>query len=536
VLAIVPYAVGLQKSTLPPDYYGLALYPGAIVALTIGWGLDRCLGAWADFPWQHPTRWPAALTKRLTGWWGLPLYGLGFGLAAASPLFTEFRSDLTALNFLLMIPLFGWAIARFRLRGWLLALGVAGHLAAVYYLDFLGWWRYPAWAWLRFMPVTLLTAGAALFIEWQRGEGSPLDWRHRQRGWSRPLYWLLLFDMVAAQATTLSDTWAGAAVTLSHGLLLAILGSVWGRSLPVYGALLLGLVSLMQWNGAANLAAERWPVSLAQLALGYGLAGFGLALGRLRLDDRRELRPWAAVWELPLQRSSIGLSFIIMTLAGWLGLDVIGWSIRAMLGLPFRQIVDLPTIQMAVGVLSLLGLLYVAAATAHRWLRLGYAALAMLLAGWMLHAFYIQQWDRLARIQWYAIPAGLYLLGIGGLEWQRNHKTLGRWLDYAAMLLMLGSLFWQTMLFGWEYALLLGVEGLLAFWWGSARRLRRFFYAGIVAVILATLGQLINSLRSVNQWIVFGIIGLLLVTVAIFVERKLEDIKIWQDKILDTWE
>jgi hypothetical protein len=191
---------------------------------------------------------------------------------------------------------------------------------------------------------------------------------------------------------------------------------------------------------------------------------------------------------------------------------------------------------MAVGVLSLLGLLYVAAAAAHRWLRLGYVALAMLLAGWMLHAFYIQQWDRLARVQWYAIPAGLYLLGVGFLEWRQGHKTLGRWLDYAAMLLMLGSLFWQTMLFGWGYAMLLGAEGFTAFWWGSARRLRRFFYAGMVGVMLATLGQLINSLRSVNQWIVFGLIGLLLVALAVLVERKLDEIKAWQDKILETWE
>ena len=54
--------------------------------------------------------------------------------------------------------------------------------------------------------------------------------------------------------------------------------------------------------------------------------------------------------------------------------------------------------------------------------------------------------------------------------------------------------------------------------------------------MLATLGQLINSLRSINQWIVFGIIGLLLVAVAVLVERKMEDIKAWQDKMLETWE
>ena len=91
------------------------------------------------------------------------------------------------------------------------------------------------------------------------------------------------------------------------------------------------------------------------------------------------------------------------------------------------------------------------------------------------------------------------------------------------------------MLFGWGFALLLGIEGLACMLWGSGRRLRRFLYVGMVAVVLATVGQLINSLWSINQWIVFGLIGLLLVSLAIIVERKLESIKLWQ-KILDTWE
>jgi hypothetical protein len=77
------------------------------------------------------------------------------------------------------------------------------------------------------------------------------------------------------------------------------------------------------------------------------------------------------------------------------------------------------------------------------------------------------------------VPAGLYLLIVAYLEWQQGNKVPAHWLDYTARLLMLGSLFWQTLLFGWGYALLLGTEGLSVFWWGSARRLRRFFYAGM---------------------------------------------------------
>jgi len=54
-------------------------------------------------------------------------------------------------------------------------------------------------------------------------------------------------------------------------------------------------------------------------------------------------------------------------------------------------------------------------------------------------------------------------------------------------------------------------------------------------VILATLGQLLNALQEVNQWITFGLIGLILVLLAILVERKLEAIKAWR-LVLETWE
>jgi hypothetical protein len=57
----------------------------------------------------------------------------------------------------------------------------------------------------------------------------------------------------------------------------------------------------------------------------------------------------------------------------------------------------------------------------------------------------------------------------------------------------------------------------------------------MMGVILATAAQLINSLRSINQWIVFGVIGLLVVVAAILIERKLEDLKAWRE-VLETWE
>jgi hypothetical protein len=430
------------------------------------------------------------------------------------------------------MPIFGWAIYYFRLRVWLLALTIAGHLATIFYLDHLGWWRYPAWAWLRFLPVTLITVLMALFIERYRKEGSPLSVERMFRGWSRPLYIIALLDIMSAQLFSLEGSWPAVIITLTHALLIALLASVWLSSKVSYASLVLGVVALGEGLLILEGPIEGLPVALAGLCLGYGLVGYGLALLRNTLADDQEIVPWLAIWELPLQSFSIGFSFGILLLTAWLGLDIIGWTVTAMVGIPFRNIVNLMTVQMVVNVLALIGLLYLAAAFTHRWSRLGYVAIGMLLTSWLLQAFYIQQWDNL---QWYVIPMGLYLLGIAYLEWQRGNKVLGRWLDYLAIVLMMGSLFWQTLLFGWGYAFLLGGEGLLAIWWGSARRLRRFLYAGIAGVVLASVGQLINSFWSVNQWIVFGTIGLLLVIVAIAIEQKLEDIKAWRD-VLETWE
>ena len=529
-LVVVPYAIGLQESALPSDYYGLALLPGAVVALGIAWLLDTRFRAWRDFPWSEPLRWGMALAERLLNWWALPFYALSFGLAVAGPFFD--KPGGAALNWLLIMPLSAWAIYRFRLRVWLFATVLAGHLAALFYLYDLGWWRFPAEAALRFLPVTLVTTFIALAIERRRKEGPPLSVKPSYfTGWSHPLYLIVLIDIFEIQMTGFGNAQPGALISLAHALLLAVLASFWLSGGLPYLSTILGTVALVQWMTTQAGPTINAPIPLAELALAYGLVGYALAFWR----ERRELPKWLAIWDAALQRSGVWLSIVVLVLAGVLGLNLAQWTLRAMLGLPFRQIVELATVQMVVSVLALLGLLYVAAAFIHRRRRVGYTAIAMLLSAWMLFAFYIQQWDGAPNAQWYALPAGLYLLGVSFFEFRRGNRNLARWIDYAAVVLMMGSLFWQTLLFGWSYALMLGAEGFAAFWWGSARRLRRFLYAGMMGVVLATLAQLINSLQSINQWLVFGIIGSIIVVAAILIERKMEEIKSLR-QILETWE
>jgi len=534
-LIVVPYAMGLQLSPLLPEDYGLALFPGAIIALGAARLLEVRLGAWRDFPWFQPIRWGSASVDRLLDWWALPVYALGFGLATMAPFFSDGMTGRAALNFALLSLIFGWAVYQFRLRGWLLAAGLAFQLAAQNWLAANFWWHGGAQDWLNFMPVTVLTLLAAMVVQWRRHEGSPFEKNRFWSGWSRPLYLLAGADMLLGQVHALNLSTTGATITLIHAVLLAALASFWASRRWPYLAIGLGTLSLGQWLLSEQVPPESVPVWLAFLTLGYGLSGCGLTLARRYLPDNRPLPAGLAVWEWPLRQSGLIISLASLLLAALVGIDLAGWTMRAMFGYSFREMVRPAVALMAVRVLGLVGLLYLAESLVRQKIRLGYVAVGMLLASWLGYAFYIQQWDGSARVQWYAIPVGLYLLGVAWLEWAQGNRNLARWIDYAATLLMLGSLFWQTLLFGWAYFLLLMIEGFASVFYGSARRLRRFLYSGMVGVILAVVSQLLNSLRSINQWLAFGLIGLLLIVGAIIVERKLDELKSLQG-ILETWE
>ena len=538
LLVIVPYGVGIRQLGIAPEFYGLALFPGAVVALSLGWLLDQKFGPWRDFPWSKPLQWPQALINRFLNWWALPLYFLGFGFACLSPLFARGRSDLIALNFALMVPIFGWAIYRFRLRIWLLALTGAIHLGWGFVLDWGGWWQYPAYAWQRFAPVTIFTLLAALWIYNRRDEGSPFELGKFFFGWSRPLYLFVFVGVFMSELFSLGGKEAGAVVSLVNVLVIAVLVSAWRLPELAYLSTAIGAVALAQWLQSLSGPIQGLPVAYAYLALGYGLAGFLLSAAKRRVRweaEETKMPAWLLVWEPPLQISGLLVSVGVVFLTAILGFDLITWTARALVGIPFREIVDTQTVIMVVNMFSILGLLYLSTSVMYRRIWLGYLAIGMLLSSWMIYAFYLQQWDSLRQLHWYALPAGLYLLGVAYLEWNHGNRSLARWLDYVAIFLMLGSLFWQTLVFGWSFALLMGLVSLVALWWGSARRLRRFFYAGIVGVVLATLGQLLNALQHINQWVTFGLIGLLLVLIGIIVERKRESLKVWQDTMED-WE
>ncbi|MCK7481658.1 MAG: hypothetical protein M0C28_34170 [Candidatus Moduliflexus flocculans] len=85
-LVVVPYAAILQRSTIAPEFYGLSLFPGALLALLA----RRSSSTAASGDWKTlQGGWFARLVNRFLNWWALPLYILGLGLATAAPFFAD---------------------------------------------------------------------------------------------------------------------------------------------------------------------------------------------------------------------------------------------------------------------------------------------------------------------------------------------------------------------------------------------------------------------------------------------------------------
>jgi len=200
--------------------------------------------------------------------------------------------------------------------------------------------------------------------------------------------------------------------------------------------------------------------------------------------------------------------------------------------LPFER----PYAQMTILVFAILGLFFLTAAVVERKRTIGYAALALLLGSWSQWLLLIQE---VREVQLYAIPGGIYLLGIGWLEWKWGSQAIARWVDRAALLLIFGSAFWQSFGdLGGIYAFLMVIEGLLIGWLGSFRRLRRFLYSGVTAVIIAVVGQLIEPLLALNT-LVLLLLGGVLVALGVALERRIETVRELSVELrakLENWE
>ena len=133
----------------------------------------------------------------------------------------------------------------------------------------------------------------------------------------------------------------------------------------------------------------------------------------------------------------------------------------------------------------------------------------------------------------------------GLLKPQRSpggHRLYSQILESFGLAILLVTSFIQSLngAQGFPYFVLLLVEGVLVMWWGAARRQKIPFFAGLGASVLNVVAQVVVliSVYEVNRWFIILGVGLTLVVLAVFVERRRERLLIqaqtWRDA-LETW-
>ena len=316
-----------------------------------------------------------------------------------------------------------------------------------------------------------------------------------------------------------------ASTDLTASLILAGWGD-WGN----WEGLLLSIVYTAGSVGAAHLTRSRYipyaSTFLLAVSVGFiaGMVGGGLSaravgwaaqglvlwwLGRgaERISKRKRLE-WVSVWQQPLLNSGTRLSWFavaFVAIAFWWGLT---------------SNVDLSlSVHQATAVTAILGLLYLGMAVYHRRPTFGYVSAGALVVSW-----YLQLADRdIVHAQFYAVPAGVYLLALAFFETRRTEKAslLPAAVNVMGVAALVGSAFVQSLVDRpeWIYASIVGVEGVLLALWGAASKSKVPFIAGIIAFSVNVLYQSTSILSSLNAAAVALGMGLVLVALAILLER-----------------
>jgi len=332
--------------------------------------------------------------------------------------------------------------------------------------------------------------------------------------WAQPFFIFIVLDLVFWQSLALYSFETTIILAVGNAVLLGLFAMLWQDGTLAYGTLAFFMLALghrLSWAGLDVVESFAWVSGIA----------FGLYLwARVAewIAEYAEKVKSLTVWIKPLTNASVFLT----------GISVI---------------VTLPTVASqtvaSAAALAFAGALYLAVAYRGSYPRLGYLGMGMLQLAWVL-VLIVQD---IKEPQWYAIPAGLYFIGVGFFERQRKRGLFAIVVEGFGLAVLLVTSFIQSLngAEGFPYFVLLLVEGLVVIWWGASQRLQIPFFAGLGASVLNVVAQVVVlvSVYDVNRWFIFLGVGMLLVTVAVFVERQRESIisrtQEWREG-LESWE
>jgi hypothetical protein len=329
--------------------------------------------------------------------------------------------------------------------------------------------------------------------------------------WSRPFFAFAVFDILFWQTIALYGYDTTIIVASGFALLLALFSLLWMEGVLVYGVVGFAMLALGAWMKQTDF-------SITNAVAVYSGVGFGLYLLSLALDWFSNRFKPLHVWPKPLMHSAIFLT-----------------ADAAILNMAF--VFD--NISAAAATLAFAGALYVTIAYRGHQYILGYLGMALLEVAWAM----LLIMNDVSQPQWYAIPAGLYFMGVAYLEWHRNRKRYAIGIEILGLGVLLLTSFMQSLngANGFPYFVLLMFESLLVIAWGVYQKRKIPFFSGIGASALNIVAQVIVlvNVYNVNIWLVALAVGLVIMGIAVYVEFKREQLRSRSRQLteaLERWE
>ena len=322
-----------------------------------------------------------------------------------------------------------------------------------------------------------------------------------------PLLALVCIDLVVSLALAGWNDWGNwEGLTASAIYTVVSIGAVVITRNPLipYVSLFLLAVTTMF---AVGMLGGSWSGRAVSWAT-QGLVSWWLAVGIQKVTNRKS-NELLEIWKEPLFQMSSRLAIVSAVFAGIAFiLSVIDAS-----GAPGAHVVN------ATAVIAILGLLYLGIAIKERRPDYGYMSAAALLFCWYVQA--INQ--SFSGIHYYAIPAGVYLLGIAYFEYRRPSRIrpLAFAINVLAVVILPVSAFIQSITETPElpFVLLTAGEAVLLTLWGVFSRSRVNFAGGIIAFTINLLYQLTKLLADVHGALIAIGIGVFLIVVVLILER-----------------
>ena len=483
-LAAVPYYLGMTYTRLDPAWYGVGWLPLIAAALAVG---KIFFHRKADLrEGTHPA---------------MPFYILAYALSVSMVFISRGAPPALTVALSAAAALYLFSARLFRRAGWLYPGLLALHAAVLTAFSFEAVNVPLPYRPVFMLPLTLamgLLAGRLWAPSATEGAG---PWVSLNRDWALPFALFAAIDVVVGGTISLYRWESGIVTAVGHAVLLGMLA--WQRvdRRFVWGSIvffILGLGLRLAWAGLA------WP-RLGALAAGIG---FGLYLTAWTADVLASLLPdretgqkphrRLAIWAAPLEAVGIAVN-----LAG-LGIAVVAFVFGAEIA-----------IALAFAGALLLGISY-----RGRRYEIGYLGVALMEAAFVV----VMIGQEVRQPQWYAIPAGLYFVGLGFFERLRGRTGFALLLEGFGLVVLLLTSFVQSLNveFGFWYFLLLLVETVLVIAWSAQQRRKAPFLIGAGGMLANVVGQIVIVFQGgtdATRWVIFGGLGLLILLAAIFAER-----------------